>query len=91
MQSIAINRYGEQKPTRAWDGSIEPNDRSWILFVDTDNVPQLYLHRDISGDEAIERGMAPYDPATKKGVRGEYVTAANMPEGERPTSNLADR
>ena len=91
MQNIAISRYGDQKPTRAWAGSIEPEDRSWILFVDVDNIPHLYVHRDVGADEARERGLTPYDPETKRGIRGEYVPAALMPDSGPPTSNRADR
>lgn len=88
MQSIYVSRYNPELQSKAkWAGTIEPEDRSWILFIDTDNVPHLYLHRDISPEEAVARGMMPKDPATGKGVGGEYLEVASFPKDEKPTPN----
>ena len=88
MQNIFVSRYNPELQSKAkWAGTIEPEDRSWIVFIDTDNVPHLYLHRGISTAEAEERGFTPYDPATCRGIRGEYVESRNFPEGEKLTPN----
>ena len=85
MQNIYVHRYGEG--VKPWDGYLEPEDRSWILWIDEDNIPHLWAHRDISPEEAKERGLMPYDPSTKYGVGGEYVPMEKLPEGEKPTPN----
>lgn len=88
VQNISISRYNPALQSEAkWSGNIEPEDRSWILFVDTDNVPHLYLHRDIGVAEAKDRGLTPKDPETGYGVGGEYLEAGNFPKDEKPTPN----
>lgn len=46
-------------PADRWDTVIEPEDRSWIVFVAVDGKPYIWLHRDATGGcigEAITRG-----------------------------------
>ena len=83
MQNVVISRYREgSQSKRAWEGSIEPEDRSWILFIPVDGAaPQLYLHRDIGAKEGEEREFHP-------NIHGEYVEAENFPKGETPTPNV---
>ena len=45
MNNIVVGRY--QHPQQVgWAGWIEPEDRSWIAFVDLEGHPVFYLNRD---------------------------------------------
>lgn len=56
MQNITVGRYTERTPEPAderftgpdagYAGWIEPEDRSWILFVRDDHGVEIYLDRD---------------------------------------------
>lgn len=47
MDNIKIGRYSfPEKLTHCWEGWIEPEDRSWIVYVDSDGSPVVYLNRD---------------------------------------------
>ena len=55
MTDIHVHRYS--KPAEVgWQGYIEPADLSWIMFVDNDGKPVVFLNRDpqtgavLSGD-----------------------------------------
>ncbi len=47
MSRIIVKRYntvpGECK---GWQGYIEPEDLSWIIFIKYDGTPVVYLNRD---------------------------------------------
>lgn len=45
MQDIKVTRY-EGQLTQHWQGYIEPEDRSWIVFVDGTGKPVLFDQRD---------------------------------------------
>jgi len=34
---------------KEWQGWIEPEDRSWIMFVDGEGKPVVFLNRDADG------------------------------------------
>lgn len=40
MQSIKVKRY--KSPAVGFSGSIEPEDRSWVLFIASDGIPSLF-------------------------------------------------
>jgi hypothetical protein len=45
-------------PSDTWDSYIEPEDRSWLLFVEKDGTPLFWPHREPSGaviGEAVTR------------------------------------
>lgn len=44
MQNIQVHRYSEK--TEGWQGYIEPDDLSWIIFVDSEGHVFLYDQRD---------------------------------------------
>jgi hypothetical protein len=45
MKNIIVTRY--KNPDKVgWLGYMEPKDKSWIMFVDRDNNPKIYLERD---------------------------------------------
>jgi hypothetical protein len=46
MSNISVHRYGEDVGYIGW---IEPNDRSWIVFVNDDGKPELFGRRDADG------------------------------------------
>ena len=45
MQNIKVSRYAHPKQ-HGWAGYFEPGDKSWIMFIGTDNKPHVFLHRD---------------------------------------------
>ena len=55
MNSIIVKRYANPKAT-GWQGWIEPEDRSWIAFVDLDGRPVFFLTRDQSGAVEVPHG-----------------------------------
>jgi hypothetical protein len=46
--SLRLRRYADAAST-GWQGSLEPADRSWILFSDLDGRPRLFLSRSPNG------------------------------------------
>lgn len=45
MNNIIINEY--KNPIRTgYLGWIEPKDKSWIIFIDLNNNPKVFLNRD---------------------------------------------
>ncbi len=68
MQNIHVRRY--EDPDRVhYQGWVEPEDRSWILFIEKDGTPQLYLETEVVDEDG-------------KTVRG-YIPAEYMGEPER--------
>ena len=62
MQNISVERYekaspkeraswgkGVDEPADSWQGYIEPEDKSWILFIDIKGRPVLYPTRSKTG------------------------------------------
>jgi len=69
MQNIHVKRYNAPKST-GYLGSIEPDDRSWILFIPEDgSTPELHVeveyavNEEDDNPEAFEQG----DVQTAKG------------------------
>ena len=47
MYNIKIGRYSfPEKLSHGWEGWIEPEDKSWIVYVASDGKPVVYLDRD---------------------------------------------
>lgn len=46
MQNITVGRYSTTPEPGEYAGWIEPEDRSWLLFVRTDHSVEMYLDRD---------------------------------------------
>lgn len=46
MQNITVGRYGHESVREHWQGWIEPDDMSWIMFVQADGSPIVFLDRD---------------------------------------------
>ena len=66
MQNIKVGRYSKEGFDGTpgvgvnWQGWIEPEDRSWIAFIDVYGRPTFFLNRDpvtgaILGDDPEER------------------------------------
>jgi len=49
MQNIQIKRYANPRAV-GYAGYLEPEDRSWIAFIDNDGRPGFFLDRDSTGD-----------------------------------------
>jgi len=53
MSSITVGRYAEGEAVTAegegWSGWVEPEDRTWILFLDNRNRPHLYRRDPATG------------------------------------------
>lgn len=45
MQQINVKRYADPKAT-GWAGWIEPEDKSWVAFIDLKGHPTFFLNRD---------------------------------------------
>ena len=45
MGNITVGRYADPESV-GWNGWLEPSDKSWIMFVDRDNHPVVFLDRD---------------------------------------------
>lgn len=41
MQQIHVKRY--ESTAAGYAGTIEPEDRSWVLFIANDGTPSLYI------------------------------------------------
>ena len=44
--TIIIGDYQHPDTRKFWRGWIEPEDRSWIVFIAADGHPVFYPHRD---------------------------------------------
>lgn len=53
MSNIVVGRYQHPKEC-GWQGWIEPEDRTWIMFIDLDGNPKVYLNRDSKTGAIIE-------------------------------------
>lgn len=54
MTNISVHRYEHESIKESWQGWIEPDDRSWIAFIDADGKPLVYLNRDPDTGAVIE-------------------------------------
>lgn len=45
MGNITVGRYDDPDAV-GYAGWLEPEDKQWIMFVDTDGVPVVFLDRD---------------------------------------------
>jgi hypothetical protein len=64
VNNIVVKRYAYPESV-GWQGWIEPEDKSWIAFIDMDGRPVFYLNRD------PETG-AILGPPSPQGVPGEF-------------------
>lgn len=46
MQNITVGRYGSSEDPGGYDGWIEPEDRTWIMYVRSDHSVEVFIHRD---------------------------------------------
>lgn len=46
MQNISVGRYTSESAREFWQGWIEPDDLGWIMFVEADGTPIVFLNRD---------------------------------------------
>jgi hypothetical protein len=42
MQNLTVGRYIEPSVMTSYKGWIEPEDRSWIIFLDAEGMPVMY-------------------------------------------------
>jgi hypothetical protein len=42
MQNLTVGRYIEPAIKTTYQGWIEPEDRSWIIFLDAEGQPVMY-------------------------------------------------
>ena len=45
MANITVTRYGDPEAVD-WQGYLQPDDRSWIAFIDMEGKPVFFLDRD---------------------------------------------
>lgn len=46
MVNIKVGRYSNSETRKFWQGWIEPEDLSWIVFIGADGGPTVFLDRD---------------------------------------------
>lgn len=46
MTNITVGRYQDPELRKHWQGWIEPDDLSWIAFINADGQPTVFLDRD---------------------------------------------
>lgn len=57
MQQIHVKRYEDPKAVH-YQGLVEPEDRSWTLFIDKDGAPSLFVRVSMSPEEGkVEHGL----------------------------------
>jgi len=57
MPNLTIGRYDHESITKTWAGWIEPADKSWIIYTDTDGKPSLYYPQRESSGAVIGDGI----------------------------------
>lgn len=60
MQNIHVGRYSNPQKV-GWEGWLEPDDRSWIAFVDLAGRPVFYLHRDPQTGAVLDEDVVEND------------------------------
>jgi hypothetical protein len=46
MPNIKVGRYADPAfHALGWIGWLEPEDKGWIVFIDTQHRPHVYMHR----------------------------------------------
>lgn len=46
MCNIKVGRYSNPETRKSWQGWIEPEDLSWIMFINANGQPTVYMNRD---------------------------------------------
>jgi hypothetical protein len=46
MGNITVTRYPNPAEVGGWQGYFEPEDQTWIAFVDSEGKPVVFLDRD---------------------------------------------
>jgi hypothetical protein len=63
MQNIHVKRYESSQGT-GYQGCIEPEDRSWIVFIDNAGAPALWRRVEVRDtDGKTEHAYAPTEAA----------------------------
>lgn len=58
MQNIHVSRYRDTE--HGYEGTVEPDDRSWILFLPKDGLPELFLEAEAVDEDGLTvRGYVP--------------------------------
>lgn len=70
MQNIHVKRYEDPGAT-GFLGSVEPEDRKWIVFVHNDGTPNLWLRVKVHNfaDQKTEHAYASAEYLAKAGIR----------------------
>lgn len=63
MDTILIKRYDPN--VAGYQGTIEPKDRSWIIYIGADGVPLFYPHRAPDGG-VLCQGVGPHNVERQK-------------------------
>jgi hypothetical protein len=57
--SIHVRRYADPQAVGGWELTVEPEDRSFVLFVPTEGAPVLFLRvEELVSDETEHRYQA---------------------------------
>jgi len=53
MGNIKVGRYSNLETQKYWQGWVEPEDLSWIMFVNAAGEPVVFLNRNPSTGAVI--------------------------------------
>jgi hypothetical protein len=62
MCNIRVGRYDDPAIRKDYQGWVEPEDMSWIMYVRADGTPQVFLERDPDTGAIIESRNADGTP-----------------------------
>lgn len=73
MQNIHVKRYDDPAAVGGFLGTIEPEDRSFIVFVNADGTPQLWLRVKVEGERPgeVEHSYASAEVLAQIGMSAE--------------------
>ena len=57
MSSITIGRYDHESITKDYAGWVEPADRSWIIYLDSEGKPAVYYAERETSGAVIDEGI----------------------------------
>jgi len=84
MQNVKISRYARPLDC-GWAGWIEPEDRSWIVFIDLQGMPVFFLSRDPKTG-----AICPDDPTARERHIAELRGEENHPRSGNHTGEKND-
>lgn len=76
MQPIHVRRYSD--PSHGFSGWIEPEDRSWVLFIAVDGTPMLMRRTEIKQEPEAVGDSEAVDHEYQGVVRAKFKVQSNQ-------------